>query len=297
MRNTQMSEEHTEQHRKKRVPWIRIVLVLIYLGLGVALSVYEANAHKILSKGQHAETSQRYQTAGLAYMMVIEKFPLSFAVVEAKTGLDRVEPALQEGSLPDRLNISHIERTFGEEFNPYFLDWLPFLASFACGGMLILIFLTRIRRGGMAFFVFLLICATGFSAAVQLARYGWIDQPELGKLAGRAFAAPQAVYIGAYALIGITILLTLSRIRGSASPEASAVAQDGEQPLQQHRPKPAPSVSRGPTAPAARFPEEVPSAAHSDIEVRLRRLQELRDQGLVSESEMEQRRNTILSEL
>ena len=277
----------TQTRRKRRFPWICVCMVCVYLGLGAALTVYEINAHRILSKGQHAEATQRYQTASLAYMMVIEKFPLSFGVIEAKTGLDRIEPALADSPLPDRLNTSWMERDWGEEFNPYFMDWLPFFASFACGTMLFLVFVTRIRRGGMAFWAFLLLCTSAFLAAIQLARYGWLDQAELRKLADGVFAERMAVYVGAYVLMGMTVLLTLSRMTRPIDAAEATDREDDEHEADRHH---TPATAPSPLA-------AVSSDAQSSITSRLRRLQELQEQGLISEHEMQQRRQEILSEV
>ena len=231
--------------------------------------------------------AERYFYAGGGYMMVIEKFRLSFGVIEAKIGLDRIEPALADSPLPDRLNISWMERDWGEEFNPYFMDWLPFFASLGCGAMLFLVFVTRIRRGGVAFLAFLLVCASATLAAMQLARYGWLDQAELRKLADAVFAERMAVYLGAYALMGMTVLLTLSRMtRPIDADEAMDRENDEHEAVRQRAPALAPSP-----LPAAS------ADVQSSITSRLRRLQELQEQGLISEHEMQQRRQEILSEV
>lgn len=213
-----MTQDLQEPSRsKKPFPWIRVALMLTYIGLGVALIIYETNAHKILFRGQRAAHSQHYQTAGLAYRIVIEKFPLSFAVIEAKKGLDGIKVAIQGSSLPNRLNTSWMARTL----DPYSLDWLPFLAGIACSAVLFLVFLTRIRRKFVASFALAMFCISAFWAVGQLSLYGW-------RLMAHLFVERQAVYIGTYVLIGATVLLTLSRTAAAVDLPASSTAKDRE---------------------------------------------------------------------
>ena len=216
-----MTEGHSEPANSNRIPWIRILLALVYIGLGIGFGVYEVNAHKFLNRGHLAEESQKYQTAGMCYMVVIENYPFSFAVIEAKNGLRGIEPALEDSPIPDRLGTSWLEHAGGERFNPYSMSWLPFAGNSLSLILLSLIFLTRLRRRGLAVFVFLWMCAASLCLAAQLAWYGWVDQPELARAAEMCFSSPPLAYIATYILFLATVLLSLSRPRQAVAKQTS----------------------------------------------------------------------------
>ncbi len=196
---------------RRRFPWLRSALLIVYGGLVVAAIYYEINAQEFLRKGDGAETEKKYLTAQMAYKIVVEKYPLSFAVTDALQGLERIGPALQDSPLPDRLRTTVLEDAFGERFDPYLMDWLPFLAPPLCGAMLVLVFLSRIRRRGLSFLAFLLLALAGFGTLVQLAYYGFFQQRELADIYRKAVAHPAETHIATYVLAGLVAIMTLTR--------------------------------------------------------------------------------------
>ena len=213
-----MSEQE-ELHgiqKKRRFPLIRFVLVLIYIGLGVGLGIYEVNAKKLIDKASNLEQDQRYQTAAMAYMIVIEKFPLSFNVIEAMQGLEGVGPALLNDVLPDRLQYTFLEESLGPQFNPYSMDWLPFAICAGSAVLLALVFLSRLRRGGLAFLAFLLTAVAAMGATVQLVWYGFFEQEQLFQIADAVMSKPRPLYVVCYVLAAVTIMMTLTSTRRRA---------------------------------------------------------------------------------
>ena len=215
-----MNQDQGERSKGKRRRYrLRVILALLYLGLAITGSIYETNAHKLLSRAHDFEEKEKYQTAALAYMMVVEKFPLSFAVVEARTGLQRIEPAVQDSPLPDRLQRTMLEDALGERFNPYLMDWVPFLAWFVCGTLLIVVFFSRLRRRGLAFLALLGLAAASFGSAIQLVWYGFIEQKGLSEIADKVMSHRIALYVASYILLAFTVLLTLSSTRAGTQTE------------------------------------------------------------------------------
>ena len=213
-------EQSAEAEAKRGVAWLRVLLFLFYVALGIAWAVYECNSQKILARAERLEQNNKYQTAHVAYMMVVERFPASFGVLDARAGLQRVEPAVDDSELPRRLGETILEKALSERFDPYLMDWLPFLACLVCGALLILVLLSRLRRPGLSFLAFLLFCVAAFGASCQLAWYGFFVQQDLADLAKTAMTNPVALYVGSYVLVGLTVLLTLTSTRPREQTEA-----------------------------------------------------------------------------
>jgi hypothetical protein len=193
--------------------WLRTLLVIVYLGIIAATVVYERNAHEVLSEGHDAEAGQQYVTANMAYMIVIERFPLSYAVIDARNGLNRIEPALENNPLPKRLGTTFLEDNLGKQFDPYFMYWVPFIASIVCAATLFVVFFSRLRRPGLAFVVFILLAVACAWSVVQLVWYGFFNNEWLGELAEQVMAIPILAYCAGYALIVVTAIMTLKSPR------------------------------------------------------------------------------------
>lgn len=212
--------------RNSGFAWLRTLLVIVYLGIIAATVVYERNAHEVLSEGHDAEAGQQYVTANMAYMIVIERFSLSYAVIDARNGLNRIEPALVENNpLPKRLGTTFLEDNLGKQFNPYSMYWVPFIACFVCAAILLVVFFSRLRRPGLAFLVFVLLVVAGAWSVVQLVWYGFFSNEWLSDLAKQVMAVPIIAYLVSYALIVVTAIMTLKspRLPGNEVEESPRV--------------------------------------------------------------------------
>lgn len=213
-----MGKEETEvqtevQSKRRRFPWVRLLLFIAYVVLGVAWGLHEANGQKVLFKARQYDEANAYETAGLAYMVIVEKFPATFASIEARVGHRRIKSALEEGKLPERLGRTRIEEALGERFDPYVMHWFPFAASTAASVLLLGVLLTRLRRPGLAFLAFVFLAVSSSATAAQLALYGFVQQVDLAKFGQEVMSDPVMVHIGAYALLGVALLLTLTATR------------------------------------------------------------------------------------
>jgi len=178
--------------KKHRIAWLRIILVIIYLGIIVGFVIYERNAHEVLHSGQELENNQQHQAALEKYKEVIEGFRFSFAVIEARKGLRRVEDQL------------------GNKFSTDNVYWLPFIAWPICAVLLFLVFSTRILRLGIASLAFLLLVIAICGSVLQLAWYGLISFEPIAKVVPELMAKPVAIFIVSYALLIVTAMMTLT---------------------------------------------------------------------------------------
>jgi len=87
-----------------RLPWFRAILALAFVVGVFALLIYERAAHRIFAEGEVLRRDDRYQTAALAYQLVIEKYPLSSTVSKARLQLDAIAPALPESPADHHLH-------------------------------------------------------------------------------------------------------------------------------------------------------------------------------------------------
>ena len=181
--------------KKCRISWLRIILTIVYIGIIIALVIYERNAHKELNRGQGLENLQKYQEAGEKYREVIEEYELSFAVIEARKNLRRVEGQL------------------GNDFSIEDVYWLPFITWPVCSVLLFLVFVTRILRPGMAFLAFLFLLLGIFGSVLQLAWYGLISIEPIAVIVQEFAAEPKAAFIASYIMLIITAMMTLTATR------------------------------------------------------------------------------------
>lgn len=181
--------------KKHRIAWLRIILTMVYIGIIIAFVIYEQNAHEVLHSGQGLENHQKYQEAQEKYKEVIEGFRLSFAVIEARESLQRMEDEL------------------GDKFSTDNVYWLPFIAWPICSVLLFLVFLTRILRPGIACLAFLLLLLAICGSVLQLTWYGLISLEPIVEIVQEFAAEPVGVFITSYILVIVTALMTLTAPR------------------------------------------------------------------------------------
>ncbi len=180
---------------KRRIAWLRIILTIVYIGIIIAFVIYERNAHEVLNRGRGLENLQEYQEAREKYREVIEEYQLSFAVIEARKNLRRVEEHL------------------GNDFSIDDVYWLPFITWPVCSVLLFLVFLTRIHRPGMAFLAFLLLLLAIFGSVLQLAWYGLIPIEPIAVIVQAFVAEPKGTFVTSYIMLIITAMMTLTATR------------------------------------------------------------------------------------
>ncbi|MBW7990308.1 MAG: hypothetical protein FVQ84_09880 [Planctomycetes bacterium] len=180
---------------KHRIAWLRIILTIVYIGIIIAFVIYERNAHEVVNHGRELENLQEYQEAREKYREVIEEYQLSYAVIEARKNLRRVEDQL------------------GNNFSIDDVYWLPFITWPVCSVLLFLVFLTRILRPGMAFLSFLLLLPAIFGSVLQLAWYGLIPIEPIAVIVQEFAAEPKGAFVTSYIMIIITAMMTLTARR------------------------------------------------------------------------------------
>lgn len=194
---------------KKRHPWLRIVLVIAYLGIIVALVRSELNARQILRDAQAKEDAQNYQVAFESYQNIIEAFPFSFAIIETQEGIRRLCDS-HGFKMPRPDWLKPVEDVLGRESNVCDVYLLPFVVWPACAVLLSLVFLTRILRPGTAFLVLLLV-AVAFAGSV--AQLSWHDRMLSEPVAKGLMEKPVVIYCASYLLLVVTALMTLTATR------------------------------------------------------------------------------------
>jgi len=181
--------------QKHRIAWLRIILTIVYIGIIVAFVIYERNAHEELNRGRESDNLQKYQEAREQYREVIEEYQLSFAVIEARKNLRRVEEQL------------------GNDFSVDDVYWLPFVTWPVCSVLLFLVFVTRILRPGMAFLSFMLLLLGIFGSVLQLAWYGLIPIEPIAVIVEEFAAEPKGIFVTSYIMLIITAMMTLTATR------------------------------------------------------------------------------------
>lgn len=189
--------------KRRQTPWLRIILVVLYFGIIVALVSCEYNARQILREAQANEEAQNHNAAFNKYQDIMEAFPMSFAVIEALEGLSRTGEQI------------------GEQVSEQNVYWLPFIVWPACAVLLFLVLLTRIVRPGAAFLSCLLMIAAVAGSLAQLSWYGLVPSEPIAKAAQVFMKSPVAVYGASYLLFILTALMTLTATSKHRSPWAA----------------------------------------------------------------------------
>jgi len=177
---------------KRQTAWLRIILAIVYIGTIIAFVVYERNAHEVLHSGRGSENNEKYQEAREKYRDVIKEYKFSYAVIEARESLRRVEKQL------------------GNDYGIDDVYWLPFITWPICSVLLFLVFLTRIHRPGVAFLAFLLLLLGLFGCMLQLAWYGLIPIGPIDVIVEEFVSEPKWAFVTSYIMLIITAMMTLT---------------------------------------------------------------------------------------
>lgn len=158
---------------KRKIQWFRILIGLAFMFLVVAIGLYEKNAQEVLSYSQKVESAGKYKTAAMGYQIIIEKFWMSFAIVDAKEYLRRIKS--RTGFSPDKRLGTTLAERYINWFNPYVHYGLPIVACFVCCPVLIIGFLRRLFVFRFALFRLLIGFAAGVLFLSQMIASGVID--------------------------------------------------------------------------------------------------------------------------
>ena len=212
--------------RHRQIPWLRIVLVIAYLGIAAALVFSEFNARRVLRDAQAKEKAQDYDAAFNMYRDITEAFPFSLAIIEAQRGLHRLCDS-DEFEMPKPSWVLAAEEMVDIELTVHDAHLLSFVAWPACAVLLFLVFLTRLHRLGVALLVLSLMIAALASVVAQLSWYGFVSLEPMAEVAQVFMGAPVAVYYASCALLVLTALTTLTatRKRGNWHMSKMATAQ------------------------------------------------------------------------
>lgn len=205
------TQGHESGSAKKRcrIPWLRIILVMAYLGIVAALVISEFNAHRILRDAQANENAQNYRAAFSMYQDITEAFPFSFAIIGAQQHLSRLcDP--NDSEMPKPSWRLAAENMLGTELNAYNIYPLPSVTWPACAVLLFLVLLSRIRRYGVALLVLLLMIVAIAGVVVQFSWYGLTSFEPMTDVVQELMRAPLAVYCASYVLLILTAMMTLT---------------------------------------------------------------------------------------
>lgn len=179
--------------QKRRIPWFRVLLTILYAGIIIAFVFYERHSHEVLHDGQALENVEKYEEAQEKYTEIIEGYWLSFAEIEAREGLSRIRA-------DNELKVDNVY-------------WLPLVAWPVCSVLLLLVFITRILRPGMAFIAFLLFLLGVVGSVFQLTWYGWIKSEPIAVIVQEFTAEPKGIFVLSYLMLIITALMSLTATR------------------------------------------------------------------------------------
>ena len=213
--------------RKERrpIPWLRALLLILYLGAAGAMFVLESGAGELL-RGAAAQENEDPNEAFGSYKRVVDTFPLSFAVIKARQGLSRISEST-ESVMPDPSWPLGLGGLFGDDTAPRDFHLLPFLAWPVSALLLLLVFVTRISRPGVAILGLLLLIMAVAGAAIQFSSYDLIQLPSVADPARAFLQRPAVAYFASYILLVITALMTLTARGKRQSRHMARVATAG----------------------------------------------------------------------
>ncbi|MHC4297176.1 MAG: hypothetical protein ACYS7Y_07745 [Planctomycetota bacterium] len=168
--------------QKWRIPWQRMILLIVYLGIAVAMGVSEFSARKALREAREKENVPDYGGAFVAYEDLVEAFPFSFAAIEATQSLHRLSDSREELEMPRPSWIRKVEDVLGE-LNDADVYLLPFVTWPACVVLLLLVSVTRIFRPVAAVLSFLLMIVAAAGSIAQFSWYGLIPLTPVANVA------------------------------------------------------------------------------------------------------------------
>ena len=195
--------------RRRRIPWLRVLLLILYMGIVAALVVSESDARGILRDARARENAQEYDAAFSAYRDVMEVFPFSFAIIETRQSLRRIclKP---EFEMPKPSWLSRAEDLLGTGANVQDVYLLPLAAWPGSALLLLPVCLTRIRRPVAALLALLLMIVATAGSVAQLAWYGMIQLAPVAEVVREFMQAPATVYCASYCLLALTAVMTLT---------------------------------------------------------------------------------------
>ena len=163
----------------------------------------------------------------LAYQVVVEKYPFSFASISAKERLAYIEA--ETGIAPsERIATTFIEEHI-EWFNPYAHHGFTVFASLACFGTLGIMLLLRLCFGRAVFLVFLSAAIAAGVFSLQMIDSGvWkISDPEP---VYRVMEDPRWSFGLCYLLVFISICTLMAPLRRKREVEAVLVPDEDSPP-------------------------------------------------------------------
>ncbi len=203
------AKKSESKSKKKRHPWLRIVLVIAYLGIIVALVRSELKAQQILRDAQAEVKAQNYQAAFESYQKIIEAFRFSFAIIETQEGIRHLCDS-HGFEMPRPSWLEPVEDVLNRQLNVCDVNLLPLVVWPACAVLLSLVFLTRILRPSTAFLVLMLVAVSVAGLVAQLSWHGrMLSMPVAKGLMER----PVVIYCASYLLLVVTALMTLTATR------------------------------------------------------------------------------------
>ena len=206
-----------------RIPWLRTLLLILYLGIVAALAVSESNAHGILRDARARETAQEYDAAFSTYRGVLDAFAFSFATIETRQSLRRICDS-NAFEMPKPSWLSWVEDLLGTDVNVQDVYLLPLAAWPVSALLLLLVLLTRIFRPVAAPLALLLMVVAIAGSVAQLAWYGLAPLAPVAEVVQEFMQAPAAVYCASYLLLALTALMTLTARVKPLSPQMTRMA-------------------------------------------------------------------------
>ena len=212
-------------------PWFRALLDCASLALAFYGLRYDRSAAALLQRGDELVMRQMYETASVAYQMVVEKHSLSSSVPAAKDGLRAILPALSVGPQSARINMTWLE-SLTPSLDPYVVDQFPLTAMALATALFAFVLVTRVgRRRGWATLAILLgiVCAGGFVAL--LGSYGAIDVA-MGRL-GLELVDFQMLYPMVTVALVLAMVMTLCPVRARNGRPTTPAEREPSRPRQQ----------------------------------------------------------------
>ena len=197
---------------KRKMPWLKILIGLMFMFLVVTIGIYEMNAQKILSHAQKLEKVGKYKTATMGYQIVIEKYYLSFANISAKENFRKIRT---RGGINSnkRLETTFVEN-YTDKFNPYLHYGMPLIVCPIYCIILLIMFIAELCRFRLSLFRFVWAGVFGGLFVIQLIEYKMIEYLLFPEFAHLIMSNPQILFISCYLLIIIGMIRNLIPRKG-----------------------------------------------------------------------------------
>lgn len=271
--------------QKGRFPWLRLALLALYVVAILGFVLYERAAHQILGKAAELQHRSKYGAASVAYKLVVERYPFSVAVPQARAGVSAIQPAAERSAVPGRLRRTWLEGVLSDKMNPYVVDQLPMIGWTCSAAVLFLVFVSRIaRRPGWAVLALFFGAISAFGGTLLLGIGGFIPIAWAAEIVAPLepiLLEPTAVYVATWIALATAALLTLSPVSRRAQQPAAR-----EEPAQQPRTDSAGQPRATPDAPA--------TATVDTVAARLQKLDDLRSRDLITNDEYQRERERLL---